>query len=371
MSIKTIEVLLASGRWMEADLATADYLFSLMGQRSNEWLTVDDIDRISCDRLAKLDQVWLKYNSGHFGFSIQKSIYSKLKDRYTSMPYRIAANPLKGFKPWISEILGGSSSKLSDFEILHVTSWLYVEIGWLTYNPENPTGYGYYLDYDQLTFNLNAPKGHLPCKALWLIQYQSKLIPIELLFKKYGVLGFIGCLARYKYEIGDRFFHRIGVCCNQIGSRSRSALEAVDLERESLLVEPDSYQSELDSPTVSDFLNVNSLEELLDNFLSPKNKAQNERLSELLDDLNYFGIDTSNALYELLEKYRQQIENEEIKEVRLAQRRLQEGILDGFDNPKRVRRGVFFTHVGLARIALRYEFGDEWKHYLCRNYNTY
>jgi hypothetical protein len=46
-----------------------------MGRRKEGWLRMEDIERFPCQDLRAIDQLWVKYSNGHFGFSVQKKIY--------------------------------------------------------------------------------------------------------------------------------------------------------------------------------------------------------------------------------------------------------------------------------------------------------
>jgi len=72
--------LLASGKWKEADQETANKMLEVAGRTSigEHWLRIHDIDRFSCTDLRTIDQLWVKYSNGFFGFSVQKRIYESL-----------------------------------------------------------------------------------------------------------------------------------------------------------------------------------------------------------------------------------------------------------------------------------------------------
>jgi hypothetical protein len=46
--------------------------------KRKSWLTVEDIENFPCEDLRIIDQLWVKYSGGHFGFSVQKKIYQGL-----------------------------------------------------------------------------------------------------------------------------------------------------------------------------------------------------------------------------------------------------------------------------------------------------
>ena len=41
-------------------------------------LDVNSIDNFPCEDLRTIDQLWVKYSDGRFGFSVQKRIYQNL-----------------------------------------------------------------------------------------------------------------------------------------------------------------------------------------------------------------------------------------------------------------------------------------------------
>jgi uncharacterized caspase-like protein len=113
--------LLATGKWKEADQETANKMLEA-GRKEDGWLTVEDIDQFPCEDLHTIDQLWIKYSNGRFGFSVQKRIY---------------------------ESLGGTSEY--DDKIWKAFG---DHVGWRV-NKER-------LYYKDLKFNTKAPEGHLP-----------------------------------------------------------------------------------------------------------------------------------------------------------------------------------------------------------------
>ncbi|MEG5001129.1 serine/threonine-protein kinase [Microcoleus sp. B4-D4] len=70
--------LLASKKWKEADEETANKMLEAVGRTEDGWLRREDIDRFPCEDLRTIDQLWVKYSNGRFGFSVQKRIYESL-----------------------------------------------------------------------------------------------------------------------------------------------------------------------------------------------------------------------------------------------------------------------------------------------------
>jgi uncharacterized caspase-like protein len=70
--------LLASGKWKEADEETREVILKAAGREKERWLNSLSIDNFPCEDLRTIDQLWVKYSNGRFGFSVQKRIYHSL-----------------------------------------------------------------------------------------------------------------------------------------------------------------------------------------------------------------------------------------------------------------------------------------------------
>ena len=70
--------LLAAKDWQEADEETGRVMVVASGREKEGWLGEEDIDNFPCEDLRTIDQLWLKYSDGRFGFSVQKDIYQEL-----------------------------------------------------------------------------------------------------------------------------------------------------------------------------------------------------------------------------------------------------------------------------------------------------
>ena len=110
--------LLAAGEWKEADEETTTVMLRAAGRESQGWLDVEDIAYFPCEDLRTINQLWLHYSDGKFGFSVQKEIY---------------------------ESLGGTRDKWEKFGD---------RVGWIKG--------GNWLFYSDLTFDIKAPHAHLP-----------------------------------------------------------------------------------------------------------------------------------------------------------------------------------------------------------------
>lgn len=117
--------LLAAGKWKEADEETLKVMLKAARQEKEGWFTKESIENFPCDDLRTIDQLWVKYSQGRFGFSVQKKIWLEVG----------------GKVDWETE------RKLGD------------RVGWLKGGNWLD---GVWLNYDDLTFNLKAQSGHLP-----------------------------------------------------------------------------------------------------------------------------------------------------------------------------------------------------------------
>ncbi len=119
--------LLAAGKWKEADQETFKVMLIAARREKEGWFDTNSIENFPGDDLRTLDQLWVKYSQGHFGFSVQKKIWLEVG----------------GKVDWDTEC------KLGD------------RVGWR----KRRKGRKGWLEYDDLTFNLEAPRGHLPSCA--------------------------------------------------------------------------------------------------------------------------------------------------------------------------------------------------------------
>jgi serine/threonine protein kinase len=75
MDYTRLRDLLKAGKWKEADEETARVMLAVAKREKESWLDVKDIDNFPCADLRTIDQLWVKYSNGKFGFSVQKRIY--------------------------------------------------------------------------------------------------------------------------------------------------------------------------------------------------------------------------------------------------------------------------------------------------------
>ena len=118
---------LAAKQWQAADQETAAIMLKIAGKESASRLTGQDIQKFPCEELGRINQLWLDFSDGRFGFTVQKQIWEQVGGLVNSDD---------------SE----TYSRFAD------------RVGWR----KN----GSWLDYSQLRFNSNShstsPLGHLP-----------------------------------------------------------------------------------------------------------------------------------------------------------------------------------------------------------------
>ena len=129
MDYNKLRDLLKTGKWQEADEETARVMLAVAKREKEGWLDVNSIDNFPCEDLRTIDQLWVKYSDGKFGFSVQKRIYQGLG----------------GTREYNREIW----EKFGD------------KVGWRKV--------GNWLYYKNITFDKKAPEGHLPAgeKGWW------------------------------------------------------------------------------------------------------------------------------------------------------------------------------------------------------------
>jgi GUN4-like len=122
-----LQQFLQQQRWQEADLETTAIMLA-MGQRGQErFLRADDLHRIDCTQLRAIDNLWKTYSSGHFGLSTQAAIWRS-----------VCVNSDPDWEAWC--------------RFGNITGWCVNET---------------WLYWDDVDFDLSAPRGHLPRNGAW------------------------------------------------------------------------------------------------------------------------------------------------------------------------------------------------------------
>jgi hypothetical protein len=76
--------LLAAQNREEADKETYEVMIKAVGKNSGDWFTSDELLNFPCQDIRTIDQLWVKYSQGKFGFSVQKEIYLSVGGRLGS-----------------------------------------------------------------------------------------------------------------------------------------------------------------------------------------------------------------------------------------------------------------------------------------------
>lgn len=121
-----LEALLAQSKWKEADEETKAVMVKIAGRQKEGWLRVEDIKNFPCGNLRTINILWVRYSHGRFGFSVQKHIWETV-----------------GGKP-NADLL--TYQRFCD------------RVGWRVH--DSPVW------WSQLSFSIDAPVGHLPCKCV-------------------------------------------------------------------------------------------------------------------------------------------------------------------------------------------------------------
>ena len=169
-STNTLRDLLASGKWREANKETERLLavttnraIGLPSKQERTRLNSETFRCIPCSILRTVDELWVQYSDGRFGFSIQLGILEECKkaddwkkkevqefDRLTCR--HVQEHFLK---------LSGSLVPLADpVEVVMLRE----RLGWTTrcYPTEETYSFMSYVDPSDLKYSIGAPKGHLP-----------------------------------------------------------------------------------------------------------------------------------------------------------------------------------------------------------------
>jgi hypothetical protein len=83
---RELQRLLKAKKWQEADLETWHRMLEAVGRAKNDWIRPEELQTFPCADLRTIDQLWVHYSHGKWGFSVQKQIYvecgAKLDGKY-------------------------------------------------------------------------------------------------------------------------------------------------------------------------------------------------------------------------------------------------------------------------------------------------
>ncbi|AUT00052.1 serine/threonine protein kinase [Nostoc sp. CENA543] len=132
MDYRQLRDLLAAGRWYDANCVTGSVILAVAKREKESYLRKEDIEHFPCEDLRTIDQLWVRYSNGQFGFSVQKRIYQSL-------------GGTRNYDEKIWEAFGE-------------------KVGWRKKGSWFSGGKWKWLYYSDITFDRTAPEGLLPLK---------------------------------------------------------------------------------------------------------------------------------------------------------------------------------------------------------------
>lgn len=143
--------LLGSKKWQDADRKTAKLMLQVTKREEKGWLDRESIQEFLYQDLQIIDQLWVKYSNGHFGFSVQQRIYENVR-----------------------------ASSEDDSEVWQRFREM---VGWLKKGEK--------FHYSQVNFSEKAPEAHLPVVPLFvgLVDVEIDSVSFE---QQCGVLAGLG-----------------------------------------------------------------------------------------------------------------------------------------------------------------------------------
>jgi hypothetical protein len=121
--------LLASGDWEGANQETTAIMLSIARREAEGLLWLEDMENFPREELCLLNHLWLRHSKGRFGFGVQKRLWHQV---------------------------GGDSSYEAECRLGDQVGWRHENSLWLS--------------YDEITFGLHAPRGHLPLAFAWWVE---------------------------------------------------------------------------------------------------------------------------------------------------------------------------------------------------------
>ena len=70
-----LECYLKSGEWKKADDETYRLMITEVGKEEGQWFMTEDVLNFPAEPLKVIDELWVKFSDGKFGFSVQKAMY--------------------------------------------------------------------------------------------------------------------------------------------------------------------------------------------------------------------------------------------------------------------------------------------------------
>ncbi|MEE6161422.1 MULTISPECIES: protein kinase domain-containing protein [Cylindrospermopsis] len=153
-----LQELLAAGNWKEADKETEQLILTVVNRQREGFINPKVIEQIPCSDLNTLNQLWLQYSDGKFGFSPQKEIYLGLggtedynQDTFSSFGEKLG---WKRGETWLKyDELPSVQGNLSNAAMGEMPALIFYEWWWKTIGIEsqvNPWGLGLFFNRSRI-----------------------------------------------------------------------------------------------------------------------------------------------------------------------------------------------------------------------------
>ena len=128
--------LLRAGNWKDADYETYLVMLKVVGRKVDDWIRDEELLNFPCTDLRTIDNLWVKYSDGRFGFSVQKKIYLEFGGKAD----------------------GRLHMKACSFETFEKFGYC---VGWC-FDKEDEAGTTGVIWKVSASYDITAPEGHLP-----------------------------------------------------------------------------------------------------------------------------------------------------------------------------------------------------------------
>jgi hypothetical protein len=157
--------LLKTKQWRNADYETYLVMLQVVERKKGDWIRANEIQLFPCTDIRTIDQLWIKYSNGHFGFSVQKQIYLDC-----------GGKPDGSYDEKVWEKFGD-------------------RVGWRVNNT--------WIGYSNITLGISAPKGCLPIVVGFGVGVSNGVMDY-LLAKLGGEIGgivMLNCFSSFTYRL--------------------------------------------------------------------------------------------------------------------------------------------------------------------------
>ena len=133
--------------------------------------------------------------------------------------------------------------------------------------------------------------------------------------------------------------------------------ELVNIELDHVQRQRDAYRAQVSTGGYNQSLNIDLLEALLNVYLPESHRVPKDDYSGLLADLTRCGVSEGTKVIALINKHlRQALAND-----KMAVNEIRKGNSSYEYDSERLKKDVFYSHVGLVQNILNLEFGVNWR----------